>query len=125
MTGTKLSIKREILKFLLMGIFLILVLISIYYFHYWIVHNFAISIHLFYIPIILSCIWWKAKGILVALFLGANIFISHFFYELHTGEILASAMFILIALLIVELGRKTGKAEKEIKIWHENLFDEI
>lgn len=123
MTGKTLSIKNEIAKILFIGFFLIVSLISIYYFH-GVVHNFAISIHLFYIPIILACIWWKAKGILIAIFLCANLFISHIFYELHSGEIIATVMFIVVSILIIELGKRIGKAEKETKIWHEN-FDQI
>ncbi|MGA1842364.1 MAG: PAS domain S-box protein [bacterium] len=115
--------KAKTIKIVIMAILLGFALFSIYYVH-WLAHTFVISIHIFYIPIILACIWWKRKGIFIALFLGANLLFSHLFQELHPGEVLTSVMFVLVALLISELGRQTAKAEEETKAWHEN-FNQI
>ncbi|UCF84671.1 MAG: PAS domain S-box protein, partial [Desulfobacteraceae bacterium] len=115
--------KTGTIKIVFMAILLAFALVSMYYFHQ-LAHTYAISIHIFYIPIILACIWWKRKGILVALFLGSNLLFSHMFYKLHPGEVLTSVMFVVVALLISELGKQTAKAEEETKVWHEN-FNQI
>ena len=115
--------KAETIKIGIMTILLGFALVSMYHVH-WLAHTFAISIHIYYIPIILACIWWKRKGILIALFLGINLLLSHIFQELHPGEILASIMLVAVALLISEMGRQTVKAEEETEIWHEN-FNQI
>ncbi|MGA1790991.1 MAG: PAS domain S-box protein [bacterium] len=115
--------KAEKVKIGIMAVLLGFALVSMYHFH-WLAHTFTISIHIFYIPIILACIWWRRKGILVALFLSTNLLLSHIFKELHPGEILTSVMFVAVALLISEMGRQTAKAEEETEIWHEN-FNQI
>jgi len=123
MIGMRRMKREEIIKIMIMTILVVIALLSIYYFH-WLAHTYAISIHLFYIPIILACIWWKGKGILVAFFLGGNLLFSHLFFELHPGEIVTSVMFIVVALLIVALGRQAANAEEETRTWHEN-FNQI
>ncbi len=47
-----------------------------YYFHV-VVGTGTVFTHLFYIPIILASLWWKRKGLFVAVFLAAVLMLSH------------------------------------------------
>ena len=68
-------------------IVLIAVLIAIcffltYYFHV-ILRTGSTFNHFFYIPIILAAFWWQKKGLIVALFLAADLIISHIFLRIY------------------------------------------
>jgi uncharacterized membrane protein len=47
-----------------------------YYFHQFLQTD-TVFTHLFYIPIILASLWWKRKGVAVALFLALFLLFSH------------------------------------------------
>jgi hypothetical protein len=62
--------------------------------------------HLFYIPIILSCIWWQKRGIVVATLLGIIILLLHFMLRSETpifDDLFRSIIFIIIALLVSKI----------------------
>lgn len=61
---------------LLMAILLITAGLITYYSQAVLIKD-VIFTHLFYIPIILACVWWKRRGIFVALALGIYLIISH------------------------------------------------
>ncbi|MCK9196022.1 MAG: PAS domain S-box protein [Syntrophales bacterium] len=69
--------------------------------------------HLFYIPITLACIWWKWRGIVVALFLGAMLLVSHalfvsFFSLIH--DVSRSLMFVAAAVVVALLSEQLERA---------------
>ena len=62
--------------------------------------------HLFYIPIVLACIWWKMRGIYVALALGFYLIISHLIYLREvplTNDIIRAVMFLIISTVVALL----------------------
>jgi hypothetical protein len=74
----------------------------------------VIFTHLFYIPIILASIWWGKKGILVALFLGILIIISHAVFLAgapFSDDIVRAVMFIAISFVVARLMEGLKKVE--------------
>ncbi|MBN2372663.1 PAS domain S-box protein [bacterium] len=81
-----------------------------------ILHVSPIFMHFFYIPIIFACIWWRWKGIWVAVFLALNVLFCHLFYDCAFASVYDVAqpvMFILVALIIINLRTGLVKAEEE------------
>jgi len=85
--------------------------------------------HFFYIPIILAALWWKRKGLIVAIFLAALLIFSHTFlrYNVMTiNDYLRAVMFIVVSLVIAMLSEQTTKAKEklqETQDYLENLFN--
>ncbi len=65
----------------------------------------VIFTHLFYIPIALAAIWYRRKGVLVAVLLGAFVLISHaiFLKTPLIDDLIRGVMFIVIAVIIATL----------------------
>ncbi len=99
-----------------------------YYFHSVLGISIVFS-HFFYIPIILSSLWWKRKGIAVAVFLGALLILSHVFSERETAiayNFSRAIMLIAIASVVALLSEhiiKTGKELKKISVYLEKLIN--
>jgi len=105
--------KQGILKALLMGVFLLIACVLTYYYHAKLGVG-VIFTHLFYIPIILAAIWWRKKGILVALFLGLLIITSHALFL--TGmpfadDVIRAVMFVLTGFVVARLMEGLKKVE--------------
>lgn len=89
----------------------------------------TIYTHLFYIPIVISCIWWHKKGIFVAGFLGIILISTHILFNHETpifDDALRSFIFIVIAILVAKISimekQKTLLLEEEkIKVEHSYL----
>ena len=74
--------------------------------------------HFFYIPIILASLWWRRKGLVVALFLTALLLFSHFFVRQEWGavnDLIRAPMFIVVGLIVAILSERIAKAEEKIK----------
>ena len=118
--------KRNILA---MSVLLIGACFFTYYFHR-ILETGAVFTHLFYIPIILACVWWKGKGLFVAIFLAILLILSHFFVRidpLPINDFLRAFMFIVIALVVAALSEKIAKAEETVRqseVKYKMLFEE-
>ena len=69
---------NEKYKILVMAIFLAGACYLTYYFHV-VVETDTVFTHFFYIPIILASMWWRRKGLAVAIFLAVFLIFSHFF----------------------------------------------
>ncbi len=98
---------------LLMAILLITAGLLTYYSQAVLVKD-VIFTHLFYIPIILACIWWKRRGIYVALALGIYLVISHLIFLKEVPliyDIIRAVMFLVISTVIAVLaeGLTTGR----------------
>jgi hypothetical protein len=105
--------KRSALKLALMGFFLVAACFLTYYYHATLGVG-VIFTHLFYIPIILAAIWWRKKGLLVALFLGILIIASHaiFLKDMpFTDDIIRAVMFILTGYVVARLMEGLKKVE--------------
>ena len=97
----------------LMGILLLIACALTYYYHA-ILGNGVIFTHLFYIPIILGSIWWGKQGILVALFLGILILVSHAFFLKglpFSDDAVRAVMFVVIGFVVARLTEGLKRAE--------------
>ncbi|MFH1080179.1 MAG: hypothetical protein V1766_07965 [Pseudomonadota bacterium] len=105
--------KQGLFKAGLMGVFLLIACILTYYYHANLGEG-VIFTHLFYIPIILASIWWGKKGILIALFLGILIIISHALFLKgmpFTDDIIRAVMFVLTGFVVARLMEGLKKVE--------------
>jgi len=101
-----------------MAILLAYACASTYYFHV-VLKAGSVFTHFFYIPIIVSSLWWKRKGLVVALFLASILIISDFFFEakgiVTADDYLRAAMFIVISFVVALLSENLSKIERGIK----------
>lgn len=77
--------------------------------------------HLFYIPVVLSSIWWKKKGVIVALGLGVLLMTSHavFLKEVSfVDDFIRAIMFLVIGAVVAMLAEGVTKAEE---IYHKTM----
>ncbi len=88
-----------------------------YYFHV----KFEMGIvftHFFYVPIILACIWWKRRGLVVAVFLTALLIISRYAFRLplvSVDDYFRAFMFIVIGFVVVVLSQRITKQVERVK----------
>jgi hypothetical protein len=85
---------------------LVLATALVTYYYHAILNTDVIFTHLFYIPIALAAIWYRRKGILIAILLGAFILMSHAIFL--TGaplidDLIRAVMFIIISVIIATL----------------------
>ena len=130
---TKLAIiferKKEKYRILLMAALLGICCALTYYFHV-VVGAGTVFTHFFYVPIILASLWWRRKGLVVAVFLALMLIFSHFFVraEVETvNDLIRASMFIVVALAVTVLGERIAEAEvklkdyaRELEIWLKN-----
>lgn len=93
-----------------------------YYFHV-ILKTGEIFTHFFYIPIILASLWWKRKGIGVAIFLTAFLILSDLVFRtnvLTANDFFRSAMFIAVSFIVGQLREHISQAKQESR----KSFDE-
>jgi len=83
--------------------------------------------HLFYIPIFLSALWWKRKGLVVALFLAGLLLISHTLFRQDVPILLdamRSVTFIIVGIVVALLSEKIERAERRVEL-SRNLYQTI
>ncbi len=105
---------KEKYKITLIAILLAGACFLTYYFHV-VIERGTVFTHLFYIPIILASIWWKRKGLAVAIFLALLLIFSHFFIRADVetfNDLIRAPMFIIVALTTVILSERIAKAEE-------------
>lgn len=74
----------------------------------------SVFTHLFYIPVILAGVWWRKKGILIALFLGLFLIASHFFFLETTPiieDIIRAVMFLAVGAVVAIFSEGLSKAK--------------
>ncbi len=74
--------------------------------------------HLFYIPIILGALWWKRKGLLVAVFLAAVLMLSHVFVRPDVApynDLYRSCMFLVVSAVTAMLSEQLAKKEQALR----------
>ncbi len=116
--GEKSERQKVKYKIGIMAILLAGACILIYYYH--VVHGICtVSTHFFYIPIILAAIWWKRKGLVVAVILSALLVSSYILFrpEIATANVyLRAFMFIVIAVVVVTLSERIVKDEEFLRV---------
>ena len=115
------KIREEKYKFLLIVILLIISILLIYLFIL-VFHFNLIFTHFFYIPIVLSCIWWKRKGLAATIFLAGALIIIPI---LLSGDIsiintlensFRALIFTFVGIIAAVLSENISKKEKDLKI---------
>jgi len=101
-----------------------------YYFHM-VLKTSIVFTHFFYIPIILACIWWKRKGLLVAIFLAVLLIFSQIIFKdsvVNINDYIRAFMFIAIAFVVAALSEKIMKGHEETekqKNFSENIITTV
>lgn len=94
-----------------------------YYFHA-VLETGTVFTHFFYIPIILASLWWKRKGLFVAIFLSVVLILSHNIIRpdaLTINDYLRSLMFIVVSIVTVMLCERIAKAKEELLMFNKEL----
>ncbi len=115
--------QAESYKIWTMAVLLTGACISLYYFHV-ILRIGTIITHIFYVPIILASIWWKRKGLLVALFASGFLVFSHVFLRpdvANHNDYFRAFMFIAIAFVVAELSRRIAKEHEALQAANQQL----
>ena len=115
--------KKGTYKIVLMAILLTGACFLTYYCHV-VLEVGPVFTHLFYIPIFLASFWWRRKGLIVAVFLGALLILSHNFLRVEVATIndyLRACMFLVIGMLIATVSEQIAKAEKKLLDIHQQL----
>lgn len=121
---------KEKYKILVMSILLSISCFLTYYFHI-ILKTEVVYSHFFYIPIIFACIWWKRKGLPVAIFLAALLICSHLFYLGVRGianDCFRALIFIVVSIIVAEISENMAKIQEETgkeRNFSENIIDII
>jgi PAS domain S-box-containing protein len=130
MMRIKFEWQEEKNKILLMATLLAICCFFTYYYHV-VLKAGTVFTHFFYIPIILASLWWKRKGLAVAIFLGVWLILSHFFIRTgadNINDLLRALMFIVVSLVTAYLSEKIWKAKEEIekeKNFSENIITTV
>ena len=96
--------------------------LTIYYHH--ILHSGRVVTHFFYIPIILSALWWRLRGVSVAIFLGLFLIFSGYWFkedDLHINNYFRACIFISIAIIVGLLSERIHLAQKKLQEKEEKL----
>lgn len=115
----------ERLKVLTVALLIAACCISSYYF-YWNLKVGAVYSHAFYIPIIISALWWKRKGISVALFFATFLICSNLFlglYEFTGGDIFRSTMFLVVAVITALLSEQISRSARALEKSNQKYLD--
>jgi PAS domain S-box-containing protein len=95
----------------------------IFYFHGFIESG-AVFTHLFYIPIILSTLWWKERGLITPILMVTTLILSHWFFRPLvplTNDLLRAAMFMLVAVIVIRLSVRISRTETELRNHRDHL----
>ena len=109
--------KRQKEKICLMAILLVVCCFLAYYFL--VVLGIAtVFTHFFYVPIILASLWWKRKGLAVALFLALLLICSHHFLRddvVTANDYFRALMFVVIGFVVALLSERIAKKDEALK----------
>jgi hypothetical protein len=113
--------EKQGLKVAIMAVLLIGVGLLTYYYHAGMGKT-VLFTHLFYIPIVLSAIWWKKKGVIVAFALGVLLMASHAVFLKGLSffdDFVRAIMFFIIGAVVALLAEGVTKAEE---IYHKSIL---
>ena len=101
----------ERFKILIIVVLIVFSCVLIYYFHVALKTE-TIFVHFFYIPVILSSLWWQRKGLFIAVFLAWVLILSHllFLSTNISGDIIRAVFLLLVSYTV---GFISGKEEEE------------
>ena len=85
-----------------------------YYFHV-VLQAGTVFTHFFYVPVILSSLWWKRKGLAIAIFLSLFLIFSHHFlraYVVTANDYLRAIMFVVVGFVVATLSEMIAKSQE-------------
>ncbi len=100
-------------KILIMTVLLVICCTLTYYFHA-VLEIGTVFTHFFYVPIILAALWWRRKGLVVAVFLAVLLISSHVFVRAEVAtanDYLRAILFMAIAFVVATLSEVIAKAQ--------------
>ncbi len=109
-----------------MGIMAILMVAAcsfMYCFHVFLGAGSVVS-HVFYVPIVLACIWWKRKGLIVAVASSAFLTISHIVLRPDVAtadDYFRAAMFLIIGFIVAALSEHIAKDQDLLRAANQQL----
>ena len=118
---------KEKYKIIVMAILLAGACFLTYYFHV-VLGTGTVFTHFFYIPIILASLWWRRKGLVVAIFLAALLIFSHIFVRAEVvaaNDYLRAVMFVGVALVVAILSEKIEDVEAKLRKYAKHLKEEV
>ncbi len=119
--------KKEKRRILIMAALLGICCALTYYFHV-VLGVGTVFTHFFYVPIILASLWWRRKGLIIAMFLALMLIFSHFFVraEMETvNDLIRAPMFIVVALAVAILSERIAKAGAKLKNYAKDLENAV
>ncbi len=105
------------------GISIIVCGLITWYFHV-VMDTGTVFTHLFYIPIIISALWWQKKGVWVALVLGSFLMISHHTFrssDAGINDYIRIIMFLAISLSAAFVSEKIRAKDEQLHHQAEDL----
>ncbi|MCU0821386.1 MAG: ATP-binding protein [Spirochaetes bacterium] len=97
---------------------LLLICFALNFFCYAVLKSGVVFSHFFYIPIVLSALWWRRRGIWVAVILSAVFILSsHMFFHNFTdvlGNYMRASIFMLISVFVALLAEEKEKKTRAL-----------
>ncbi|MHC1604914.1 MAG: PAS domain S-box protein [Candidatus Methanofastidiosia archaeon] len=84
--------------------------------------------HLFYIPIVMACLWWGRKGVAISGFFSFFLLLNHYFFRtdiLWINDIIRVFLFCVVGIIFAYVGEKRNKAESKLKEYTETLEKKV
>lgn len=94
-----------------------------YYFHVFL-GTCILAAHVFYLPIVLASIWWRRKGLVVAVFSSAFLILSHILLRPDVATVndySRALMFLVIAFVVAELSEHIAKDQEMLRAANQQL----
>ncbi len=116
MKQSEMNEQKEGYKIIVMLVLLAGACALTYYFHAILDYG-RVFTHFFYIPIILAALWWRRKGMVVAIFLAILLIFSNIFVRappVAPDDYLRAVMFIVIAGVVAMVSEMIGRVEAKI-----------
>ncbi len=117
------NIKEQDLKLITISILIALSVFCIVYFHIFLNVG-TVFTQFFYIPIILSSLWWGRRGTIVAFFLAFLLILGHNFLREDVdspNDYFRAMFFIIISFVVALLSERDEKSQREISQHVSNL----
>ncbi len=120
MSLLKSQIKEDKFQIILISVLTSIAILLQMYFQF-ILKTDIIFSHFFYIPIILSCIWWKKKGLILTTFLVSlliilPIFLNQDIFNIFQVEnLLRAFLLIVVSIVVTILSERISKTEYSLK----------
>ncbi|MCB2148394.1 MAG: hypothetical protein KQI81_18095 [Deltaproteobacteria bacterium] len=117
----------DALKPVLIAFLTLVACVLTYYFHAVLGIGTIIS-HVYYLPIILACIWWQRRGLWVAVFLVIFLLASHQLLRPQATTVndhIRILMLMVIAIVVAELSQRIAATQRQLKSAHDQLESRV